>query len=175
MRYRELTENIETPAAGSAFYHVTTNTRLKAIMVSGIEPGHHRRWKNTMGGKLGDRGYIYLISDLSHAIRWAAKQDYLYRMDGKQTKTLILVVRNVPTKGLERDPNIEGQIAGHSWYRIKAVIPPSDIVRVIPLTPEMIQQVVNGGTAEMPPEEIPEPVTKTVSPHETHSALAPAH
>jgi hypothetical protein len=143
MRYREL---IETADTGATFYHVTTNTRLKAIQATGLEPGHHRRWKNAFGGHLGDRGFIYLISDYAQAVRWAAKQDYEFRTDGKATKVVILVLNNVPTEGLERDSNIEGQLSGHTWYRSRATIPPADIVRVIPLTDDMIKQLVGDQT-----------------------------
>jgi hypothetical protein len=140
-------------------------------MASGLEPGHHRRWKSSFGATLGDRGYIYLISDFSQAVRWAAKQDYLYRADGKRTKTIILVLRNVPTEGLEHDTNIEGQLAGNTWYRVKAIIPPKDIVRVIPLTPELTKQVVNNGTAAVPPDETAvvadDPNARTAWPSET--------
>lgn len=152
MRYRELIES----QGGAVFYHVTTNTRLKSIMATGLQPtGHHRRWKNTFGRALGDRGYLYLISDFSQAVRWAAKQDYYYRAEGKATKVIILVLHNVPLDTIERDPNIEGQMAGNTWFRTRDAVPPADIVRVIPLTPEMIKQVVNGGTVEMPSEETP--------------------
>jgi len=134
-------------------YHVTTNNRLKSIMTIGLEPGRHRRWKNSWGAKLGDRGFIYLMSDFTAAIRFAAKQDYYNRADGKRMKTVILCLQNVPSEGLQRDDNIEGQMAGNTWYKSPAVIPPQDIVRVIPLTPELTKQAVVGSTAELPQEE----------------------
>ena len=154
MRYRELLEAYDDPPPGSGhtFFHVTTDTRLKSIMMQGLEPGHHRRWKNVFGAHLGDRGYVYLISDFTEAVRFAARQDYYYKVDKKKTKSVILVVQNVPPDALERDPNIEGQFAGHSWYRVGATIPPQDIVRVIPLTPELSKQAVVDSTAAMPPE-----------------------
>jgi len=150
MRYCELLEAFDDPmpGAGHTFYHVTTDSRLKSIMAGGLEPGHHRRWKNVFGSHLGDRGFVYLISDFPEALRFAAKQNYYFEKDGKKTKTVILVLQNVPTEGLERDTNIEGQMAGHSWYRSPATLPATDIVRVIPLTPEMIENAVVGAVTE---------------------------
>jgi len=157
MRYRELLEAADDPMPGSGhvFYHVTTDTRLKSIMANGLEPGHHRRWKNVFGSHLGDRGFVYLISDFTEAVRFAARQNYYFELDGKKAKTLILALQNVPTEGLERDSNIEGQLAGHSWYRTPGVIPPQDIARVIPLTPELAQQAVQVVGNDQAPEEPP--------------------
>jgi len=150
MRFRELIEEIQP---GGTFYHVTTDNRLKSIMTTGLEPRRHRRWHNQLGGILGDRGVIYLISDFTEAVRFAARWDWQMRMHKKQMKTVILVLKNVPTAGLEPDNHIEGQLAGHTWYKSPAIIPPQDIVRVIPLTPELTKQVVAGGATE--PDEEP--------------------
>jgi hypothetical protein len=145
---------LESAGVSGPFYHVTTDTRLKSIMTNGLEPGHRRRWKNVFGTKLvGDRGFIYLISNFTEAVRFAAKQDYEHRNEGKRSKTVILVVHNVPTKSLERDPNIEGQLASHSWFRSNATIKPTDLVRVIPLTDALVKQVIDGGTAALPDSE----------------------
>src|SRR5690349_7637947 len=128
MRYRELLERAGGGVSGP-FYHVTTDTRLKSIMTKGLEPGHRRRWKNTFGTKLvGDRGYIYLFSNFNEAVHFAAEKDYEHRNEGKHSKTVILVVHNVPTKSLERDPHITGQLHGHSWFRTPVTISPRDIV-----------------------------------------------
>ena len=75
------------------------------------------------------------------------------RMHKKKMTTVILALQNVPTEGLEPDNHIEGQLAGHTWYKSPATIPPQDVVRVIPLTPELTKQVVAGGATE--PEEEP--------------------
>jgi hypothetical protein len=156
MRYREL---LESAGVSGPFYHVTTDTRLKSIMTNGLEPGHRRRWKNTFGAKLGDRGYIYLISNFTEAVKWAAKQDYEHRIEKKRSKTVILVLHNVPTASIDRDPNIEGQLRGHSWFRSTATVPPTDIVRVIPLSEELVKQVVKDGTVK-PPEPEPQPAAE---------------
>jgi hypothetical protein len=141
MRYSELVEDNESPN-DRVFYHVTTDNRLKSIMATGLEPGRHRRWKNSLGATLGDRGVIYLISDFTQAVRLAARQDYYHRLEKKRAKTIILRLRNVPTEGLEHDPHFEGQMAGNTWFKSPATIPPQDIVQVIPLTPELIKQAV---------------------------------
>jgi hypothetical protein len=129
-------------------YHVTTNNRLKQIMAQGLEPGHHRRWKNSWGARLGDRGFIYLISEFPRAVQFAAKQDYEHRASGKKVKSIILALRNVPSEGLVHDDHIEGQLAGHTWYKSPATIPPQDIVQVIDLTPEMIKQLVRSNNSQ---------------------------
>ena len=67
-----------------------------------------------------------------------------------------MVLQNVPAEGLVRDDHIEGQLAGHTWFKSPATIPPQDIVRVIPLTPELTKQAIIGSTAEEPPEAAPE-------------------
>jgi hypothetical protein len=154
MRFRDL---LESAGVSGPFYHVTTDSRLKSIMTTGLEPGHHRRWKNAFGAKLGERGYLYLISNFTASVKWAAKQDYEYRTEGKKTKTVILVLHNIPTASVDRDPNIEGQLRGHSWFRSTATVAPTDIVRVIPLTAELVQQVVKSGTVAPPELEQPEP------------------
>jgi hypothetical protein len=137
-------------SAGQTFYHVTTKNRLKSIMATGLEPRRHRRWRNALGGMLGDRGFIYLISDFTEAVRFAARQDYQHRVNKSTMVTVILALRNIPTEGLVRDDHIEGQLAGHTWYKSPATIPPQDIVRVIPLTDELTKQAIVGSTAQEP-------------------------
>jgi hypothetical protein len=48
---------------------------------------------------------------------------------------------------LQPDPHPENGLYGHSWFQKTGSIDPQDIMKVIPLTPELIKQVVNGGTA----------------------------
>jgi hypothetical protein len=138
------------------FFHVTTKRRINSIMQQGIEPtGRHRRWKNAVGGTLGNRGYIYLMSDFTAAVKWAAKMDYdlnPQRTDGKRSQhVVILCLRNVPEDQLEPDPNVEGQMQSPGkWFQMKGTIGPENIVKVIPLTDEMVKQAVyianHGGT-----------------------------
>lgn len=111
-------------------------------MATGLEPGRHRRWKNSFGKTLGDRGFIYLISNPREAVRFAARQDYQHRVAKKKLKTVILCLQNVPNDKLVQDDHIESQMAGNTWYKLPAIIPPSDIVQVISLTPEMVKKVV---------------------------------
>ena len=159
MRLRELLEDVPP---GQTFYHVTTDNRVRSIMATGLEPRRHRRWHNQLGGILGDRGFIYLISDFTEAVRFAARWDYQMRLAKKRMQTVILVLRNVPSQGLERDDHIEAQLAGHTWYKSPATIPPDDIVRVIPLTPELTKQAVHGQSEERPPEEQPQTPLESV-------------
>ena len=163
MRYRELRE-FRDVGQGHRFFHVTTKNRVKSIMATGLEPRRHRRWRNQLGGMLGERGFIYLISDFTEAVRFAARQDYQHRVNKSKMETVILELQNVPSEGLVRDDHIEGQLAGHTWFKSPATIPPQDIVRVIPLTDQLRQQVIQG-TAEVPPDELASP--KTVLPPET--------
>lgn len=159
MRYSELFEAQEI-TEGHTFFHVTTQDRMKSIMASGLQPPkasrRHRRWRNSFGGLLGERDYIYLISDFTEAVRFAARMDYQHRVNNRSNaKIVILVLNNVPTEGLVRDDHIDGQLAGHTWYKSPANIPPQDIVRVIPLTLELKKQAIVGSNAQLPPEETP--------------------
>ena len=153
-------------SAGQTFYHVTTKNRLKSIMATGLEPRRHRRWRNALGGMLGERGFIYLISDFKQALVFAARQDYQHRVQKSKMETVILVLRNVPTEGLVRDDHIEGQLAGHTWFKSPATIPPQDIVRVIPLTEDLAKQAVIDVPAQEPPEDVPAS-PRTASPTES--------
>lgn len=150
MRYRELFE--QAPSDG-LFFHVTTPRRVKKILQTGIEPNHQRRWNNYTGKKLGDRGFVYLISDFTAAVRWAAKVQWEMGKGGERDKTPIdiLCVRNIDPTSLEPDTNLEGQLNyPGKWFQMKGTIGPENIVRIISLTPELIKQVVNGGTASIP-------------------------
>jgi hypothetical protein len=150
MRLHELIESQDV-VQGQKFYHVTTKNRVRSIMATGLEPRRNRRWRNQLGGILGERGFIYLISDFTQAVRFAARQAYGFRLKKSKMETVILVLQNVPTEGLVRDDHIDGQLAGHTWFKSPATIPPQDIVRIIPLTPELTKQAVIGSTAEEPP------------------------
>lgn len=146
MRYCELLESVPT---GRYFYHVTTSNRVKSIMKHGLETGRHRRWRNAFGAMQGERGYVYLISDYTQAVRFAAKQSWDYR--NSKMEPVILQLANVPTDALVKDDHIDGQLYyRNTWYKLQAPIPPEDIVRVIPFTPEMRKQVVDGREAEEP-------------------------
>jgi hypothetical protein len=141
MRYRELFEQLQ---ANQPLFHVTTPRRVKLILQSGIEPNHHRRWKGLFGDKLGERGYIYLISDLTAAIRWAAT---LQQSGKNDTPIEIVCVGNVDPAKLEPDPNPFGKLHyPGKWFQMQGSIKPKNILRVIPLTPELVQQVMDGGT-----------------------------
>ena len=161
MRLHELIES-QAVVQGQKFYHVTTKNRVRSIMATGLEPRRHRRRRGQFGGTLGERGFIYLISNFTEAVRFAARQDDQHRLTKSKMETVILALQNVPTEGLVRDDQIEGQLAGHTWFKSPATIPPQDIVRVIPLTPELSKQAI-GGTAEEPPADpVPEPNPSTV-------------
>lgn len=151
MRYCQL---VESAPIGRYFYHVTTSNRVKSIMKLGLETGRHRRWRNAFGAMQGERGYVYLISDYAQAVRFAAKQSWDYR-DSKM-KPVILQLQNIPVESLVKDDHIDGGLYyGNTWYKLPAPIPPQDIVRVIPFTPEMMKQAVRANQAD---DVIPEPV-----------------
>jgi hypothetical protein len=139
------------PAATKAYYHVTTTRRLKSIKNNGIEPGHNRRWKTQFGVKLGQRGNIYLMSDFSAAVRWACKQEWEEYQGKPPTPSpyIIVCVRENP-KNVEPDPHWENGLYGHSWFQKAGSVPPEDITKIIPLTPELKKQVVNMNTATPP-------------------------
>lgn len=159
MRYKDLVEQTES---NKTFFHVTTKARVNSIMQHGIvSQGHHRRWKNMFGSQLGKRGYVYLFSDYTAAVKWAAKMDYDLSEKGKRKQQIvILCLRGLPEDRLEPDPNLEGQLhAPGAWLQLEGTIPPESVARVIPLTPDMVKQVVHytshGTPIELPPEESP--------------------
>jgi hypothetical protein len=154
MRYIELLEASDDPvtpdaaqepdrSASKVFFHVTTKQRLKSIQENGIEPNHKRKWKTGFGNILGERGYIYLISDFSAAVRWAYKKQWEH-FKGKQPEKspyIILCVRENP-KNLQPDPHPENGLYGDTWFQKKGSIAPEDIMKVIPLTASLINQIV---------------------------------
>lgn len=145
MRYKEL---LEQAPSERPFFHVTTPRRVKLILQTGIEPNHHRRWKGLHGNKLGERGYIYLISDLTSAVRWAAT---LQSEMGKDSPFDIVCVQNVDSSKLEPDPNPFGKLHyPGKWFQMRGTVGPENIMRVLPLTPDLTQQVMNGGVVTMP-------------------------
>ncbi len=149
MRYRELCEDA---TLGKMFFHVTTPVRTKKILQSGIEPGHNRRWKGMYHRRpLGDRGYVYLISDFSSAVRWAAKVQWELSKKDRDQPVDILCISNLDPASIEPDPNPEGQLShGGTWFQMKGTIDRENVVWVVPLTPELIKQAVNGGTVGLP-------------------------
>jgi hypothetical protein len=152
MRYSEiLQEDANQPVPSLRnYYHVTTTRRIKSILANGLEPGHHRRWKNAFGKKLGDLGHIYLISDLPHAIQWAANMEWDH-FQGKipaKSPYVIVVVQADPAT-LKPDPHPQNGLYGRSWFMKEGAIAPQNIVKVIPLTAELKKQVVNDGQSIM--------------------------
>jgi hypothetical protein len=124
------------------YFHVTTKARLKSIQAVGIEPNHPRRWKTGTGRQLGHRGNIYLMSDFHAAVHWANKIQW-ERYNGKEpdpSPYVIICVRENP-KALEPDPHPENGLYGKSWFQKSGKIEPQDIMKVIPLTPTLIQSV----------------------------------
>ena len=165
MRYSELFEfdditpapaapPVETPAAKPAaeklstkvYFHVTTKHRLKSIEQNGIEPNHKRRWKTGFGRQLGERGNIYLISDFTAAVRWAYKQQWEHfgGKDPDPSPYIIICVRENP-KALTVDPHPDNGVYGNTFFQKKGTIAPEDIMKVIPLTKNLIKQVIKLG------------------------------
>ena len=148
MRYFELYEN---DASTGMYFHVTTQRRVKSIMATGIEPGHNRRWKDQRNTKIGDRKKIYLISDFSQAVRWAAHMEWEFARDKDSDKSEIVIVCVRHPPGLEADPHPQGQLSyGGSWYQSDSPVPVQDIVQVIPLTLEWKRQAVAGTLGAQP-------------------------
>src|SRR4051812_22549601 len=103
MRYNELYEE-----ASDVFYHVTTKRRLKSILAGGIAPGHNRRWKNRAHVVIGSRDHVYMISDFTAAVRWAAHMSWEFSKNMNLDNFVILAIR--PPKTMEPDPNLQGQL-----------------------------------------------------------------
>lgn len=141
------TAPVEKPAT-KVFYHVTTKARMRSIQELGIKPNHNRRWKTGFGVQLGDRGKIYLMSDFTAAVRWAHKTqwEHFHGKTPAKSPYVIVCVREDPNN-LEPDPHPENGLYGHTWFQKTGTIEPQNIMKVIPLTPALVKQIVNGGTA----------------------------
>jgi hypothetical protein len=164
MRYLQILEADAAPAAPNeatpiaaaepaaptkVYYHVTTKARLKSIQSVGIEPNHPRRWKTGTGRQLGHRGNIYLMSDFHAAVHWANKIQW-ERYNGKEpdpSPYVIICVRENP-KMLKPDPHPENGLYGKSWFQKGGKIEPQDILKVIPLTHDLVQSVSGDDEAE---------------------------
>jgi hypothetical protein len=133
-----------TEPKSSVFYHVTFKSRLKSIMKNGITSGHKRNWNNRFGSKLGSTRLIYLFSDYTSAVRWAARMEWDFRDQGNPE---IVIVRIQFTGYGRRDEHWEND---GSWWTTVDPIPPDQIIDVIPLTLEMKQEVAQTQKATPP-------------------------
>jgi hypothetical protein len=134
------TEINESTNADKQFFHVTFRTRTPKILQQGVVSGKRRNWNNAFGNKLGEKK-VYVFSDFTMAVRWAHKMEYEFE---KPTDILIVKVGETTS-----DDHIEAQMNGKTWFKTDD-IPPENIVRVIPLTRELIKQVAQTGSAEIP-------------------------
>jgi hypothetical protein len=138
----------EPAAATKVYYHVTTKARLRSIQELGIEPNRNRRWRTGKGMQLGERGNIYLISDFTAAVRWGHKLQWEH-FNGKipaKSPYVIICVRENP-KTLEPDPHPENGLYDHTWFQKAGSIEPKDIMKIIPLTADLVKQVTHGKDA----------------------------
>jgi hypothetical protein len=189
MRYLELLQEFQDTESSSeatpktaavdpkvdtkVYYHVTTKARLKSIEASGIEPGRKRRWKTGTGRQLGERGKIYLMSDFHAAVHWANKLQW-ERYNGKEpdpSPYIIICVRENP-KNLAPDPHPENGLYGKSWFEKDGKIDPENIMKIIPLTKELIQSVTE--SAEFVTEDADDPLADFADLKPQVSAETPA-
>lgn len=130
-----ITEAEDAPG-DRTFYHVTLNSRLPSIRQTGLSGGKKRLWKNTHGAALGERGAIYLFSDASAAVRWAAKMEYEF---GKPVS--ILVLKDIPG-GIERDGGMQLHAQRGTTWKTLRPIPAECIHKIVPLTKDLIRKIV---------------------------------
>lgn len=130
---------------GTFHYHVTTESRLKAIRREGLRTGRRAQWRDRSGRPQGDRGAIFVISDFGQAARWALKMEWDHGLKGK---IRILKLRGVGE--LAPDDHWQSGLYGHTWFKTRVPVPAEAIVAVYEITPEMTRQVVADGTADEP-------------------------
>jgi len=113
-------------------------------MKNGITSGHKRNWNNRFGSKLGSTRLIYLFSDYTSAVRWAARMEWDFRDQGNPE---IVIIRIQFTGYGRRDEHWEND---GSWWTTVDPIPPDQIIDVIPLTLEMKREVAQTDKATPP-------------------------
>lgn len=156
-----------TTAPMRTYWHVTPHTRLKSIMQDGIRPSRRRQWKNYLGARLGQTGMVYMFTNFDSAIQFGAKLEWSLKMEKRRvTQVDILEVQtNAPT---ENDMNVEAQLDGvGKWVMTPSAIPPSQIIKVIPLTLQMTRDFIarRDGRSPAGQENAPQPApTRPESP-----------
>lgn len=126
------------------FFHVTPATRTAKIRREGLRTGRRSQWRTPLGAKQGDRSCIYLISDYSQAVRWAARMEW----DLENAPIDIIKVR--VDSAVEPDDHWENQMYENSWFKTRENVPKENIVNVRRLTLDMRKGVVNGGKIAEP-------------------------
>lgn len=133
---RNLIDLVET-ASIPRYYHVTLASRVPSIQHEGLVGGKRRLWKNRAGGTMGERGAIYLFSDPTVAVRWAAHMEW-------EMKKPIVILTVEPTGELHPDPRIGLHAPmGTAWMTFSP-IPPENITSITPLTLALKRQIVAG-------------------------------
>lgn len=123
-------------AAQGIYFHVTLESRLKSIMVSGIQAGRKRMWNNAFGTKLGQRDRIYLFSSLTEAVRWAARMQWEFKKP-----VVILKIANPPGQ-IEADTGMGLHASSGTAWTTDETIPATSIVNTIPLTDTLVRSLV---------------------------------
>jgi len=136
MKLLEITTNT-TPGI---FYHVTFKSRLKSILKNGITSGHKRNWNNAFGAKLGKNDQVYIFTDFTSAVRWAARMEWDFEKD-------IVIIRLRFDGDHSRDDHWEND---GTWWSTSSHISPDQIIDVIPLVLTMKQEVAQTGKATPP-------------------------
>lgn len=136
-----------TESTTGVVYHVTFAHRVPKIRREGLLTGRKRNWKNNWGSTLGSNKFVYVLTDFSEAVRWAAHMEWNFRDQYKRNDVRFVILEIVAPDRLSYDPDMQPT---YSSSKIGGPIPPDRIRRAIPLTLELRRQVVNGGTAAPP-------------------------
>ncbi len=132
----ELARQMRGQRVEGELYRAVLKTKVEAILKDGIRPQAESVYTGAFGQPIKEVGKIYAFSNFDDAVRWASRMQY----DSGQP-TAIVVFSGNPKKW-ERDTHFESAGSKGRWLKKKGSVPPSDIIEVIDLTPEMTRAVV---------------------------------
>ena len=122
-------------------YHATTQSAAGDIQKNGITPQKVGVWTGAVGQDLRDKGAIYAWDNFDDAGRWAFKTGY----DTGQEAVVIVLKDNGKWAA---DEHFQSNMGVGKGLKMKGSVPPEDILRVIPITPELTRALAQslGGT-----------------------------
>ena len=127
----------------SPLYHVTHTRLVGKIKKEGLRSLNPSNWVNKSSGERYGEGELFAFTDLTDAIRWAAKMDWDFNKETGSGKISILTIKpgNAQWKTDTADPLSQATNKG-KWVKTFSQIPPQQITKVTPLTTPMIQALI---------------------------------
>ena len=124
---------------GDVLYHVTLTEHVPSIQERGIVPmGAPSNWVKGTGERYGE-GDIHSFQTLKDAVNWAAKWDWEISSSWGSGKISIIKFStdDTPWDIDESDP-ISQSMKEKDWLKRAALIPPENIIDIIPVTEELV-------------------------------------